>query len=215
MQDPYAGTFERREGLIHQDTTQTLQHVLQNCLPSLYRRAFRLLRNTADAEDAVQDALLAAYTHMDQFRGRSQMSTWLSAIVHNCACMQLRKRARRVHLPLEEQNAGVYELSLSERLADQRPGPEKECRQSELSRRLYHCQTQLSPTLRLAFQLRDVEGLSIRETARILRVPHGTVKAQSARAHKKLRELIRRGVRPRSPNPTAPSKHYSGARRPQ
>jgi len=204
MQDPYAETFQRRKFFVDQDPTQMLQHILPNCLPSLYRRAFRLLRNTADAEDAVQDALLAAYTHIDQFKGRSQMSTWLSAIVHNCARMQLRKRARRVHLPREEQNAEAYELSVPERIADQRPGPEEECRKSELSRRLHHCQTQLSGTLRLAFQLRDVEGLSIRETARILGVPHGTVKAQSARARKKLRELIRRGVRPRSPNPAAP-----------
>jgi len=136
MQDPYFVTFERRRLFIDQNATQTLQQVLSNCLPSLYRRAFRILHNAADAEDAVQDALLAAYTHMGQFRGRSQMSTWLSAIVHNCACMQLRKRARRVHLPLEEQNAEAYELSLSERLADQRPGPEEECRQSELSRAL-------------------------------------------------------------------------------
>jgi RNA polymerase sigma factor (sigma-70 family) len=109
MQNPYAGTFERRKLLIDQNATQTLQHVLPNCLPSLYRSAFRLLRSAADAEDAVQDAILAAYTHMDQFRGRSKMSTWLSAIVHNCARMQLRKRARRVHLPLEEQNAEAYE----------------------------------------------------------------------------------------------------------
>ena len=215
MQDPYAVTFERRRLFIDQNATQTMQQVLSNCLPSLYRRAFRILHNAADAEDAVQDALLAAYTHMGQFRGRSQMSTWLSAIVHNCACMQLRKRARRVHLPLEEQNAEGYELSLSERLADRRPGPEEECRKSELSRRLYHCQSQLSPTLRRAFQLRDVEGLSIQETARILGVPYGTVKAQSARARKKLRELIRRGVRPRSPNLTAPSTHYPGPRRPR
>jgi RNA polymerase sigma-70 factor (ECF subfamily) len=143
------------------------------------------------------------------------MSTWLSAIVHNCARMQLRERARRVHLTREEQNAVAYELSVSERLADQWPGPEEECRQSELSRRLYHCQTQLSPTLHLPFQLREVEGLSIRETARILGVPHGTVKTQSARARKKLRELIRRGVRPRSPYPSALSTQYSGARRPQ
>jgi len=215
MQDPYAVTFERRRLFIDQNATQTMQQVLSNCLPLLYRRAFRILHNAADAEDAVQDAFLAAYTHMDQFRGRSQMSTWLSAIVHNCACMQLRKRARRVHLPLEEQNADAYELSLSERLADRRPGPEKECRKSELSRRLYHCQSQLSPTLRRAFQLRDVEGLSIQETARILGVPYGTVKAQSARARKKLRELIRRGVRPRSPNLTALSTHYPGPRRPR
>jgi RNA polymerase sigma-70 factor (ECF subfamily) len=205
MQDPYAETFQRRKLFVDQDPTQTLQHILPNCLPSLYRRAFRLLRNAADAEDAVQDALLAAYTHIDQFKGGSQMSAWLSAIVHYCARMKLRKRARRVHLPLEEQNAEAYELSVSERIADQRPGPEEECPQSELSRRLYHCQTQLSPTLRLAFQLRDVEGLSILETARILGVQDGTVKAQSARARKKLRELIRRGVRPRSQKPTAPS----------
>ena len=125
---------------------------------------------------------------------------------------QLRTRARRVHLPLEEQNAS--EPSVSERIADQRPGPEEECRQSELSRRLYHCQTRLSRTLRLAFQLRDVEGLSIRETARILRVPHGRVKAQSTRARKKLRELIRRGfVRDL---PIRPHRLlYSGAWRPQ
>jgi RNA polymerase sigma-70 factor, ECF subfamily len=212
MQNPYARIFASRESFTDQNAIQTLQNVLPNCLPSLYRRAFRLLRNAADAEDAVQDALLAAYTHMDQFRGRSQISTWLSAIVHNCAGMQLRKRARRVHLPLEEQDVEGYGLSLSQRLADRRPEPEEECRQSELSRRLYHCQTQLSPTLRLAFQLRDVEGLSIRETAQILGVPYGTVKAQSARARKKLRELIRRGVRPRSRNPTAPSTQHSGAR---
>ena len=104
MQDPYAVTFEPRRLFIDQHATQTLQQVLSACLPSLYRRAFRLLHNAADAEDAVQDALLAAYTHMEQFRGRSQMSTWLSAIVHNCARMQLRKRARRVHLALVEQN---------------------------------------------------------------------------------------------------------------
>jgi len=212
MQNSFGGTFKRSEIFIDQNATQTLQHVLPNCLPSLYRRAFRLLSNAADAEDAVQDALLAACTHMDQFRGRSQISTWLSAIVHNCAGMQLRKRARRVHLPLEEQKVEGYRLSLSERLPDRRPGPEEECRQSELSRRLYHCQSQLSPTLRLAFQLRDVEGLSIRETAQVLGVPYGTVKAQSARARKKLRELIRRGVRPRSRNPTAPSTQHSGAR---
>lgn len=126
MQNSCAGTFQRREIFVDRDATQTLQHVLSNCLPSLYRRAFRLLRNAADAEDAVQDALLAAYTHMDQFRGRSQMSTWLSAIVHNCARMQLRKRARRLHLPLEEQHAEAYELTVSQRLADQRPGPEGE-----------------------------------------------------------------------------------------
>src|SRR5437879_7129715 len=73
---------------------------------------------------------------------------------------------------------GDRKVSVSERLADHRPNPEDEYRKSELSTRLTHLHSQLSPTLRGTFQLRDVDGLSIRETAKILGVPTGTVKAQ-------------------------------------
>ena len=64
--------------------------VLSHCLPSLYRYAYRLLGNQADAEDAVQDALVAAFEHLNQFRGDAQLSTWLTTIVINCARMHLR-----------------------------------------------------------------------------------------------------------------------------
>jgi predicted RNA polymerase sigma factor len=87
---------------------------------------------------------------------------------------------------------------VSERLADHRPNPEDEYRKSELSTRLTHLHSQLSPILRRTFLLRDVDGLSIRETVRILGVPTGTVKAQSVRARKRLKELMRRTFRPRS-----------------
>src|SRR4029077_8867329 len=73
-----------------------------------------------------------------------------------------------------------------------------EYRESELSTRLTHLHRQLSPTLRRTFLLRDVDGLSIRQAARILGVPTGTVKAQSARARKKLKELMRHALRPQS-----------------
>jgi predicted RNA polymerase sigma factor len=82
------------------------------------------------------------------------------------------------------------------RLADHRPNPEDEYRESELCTRLTHLHSQLSPTLRRTFLLRDVDGLSIRETARILGVPTGTVKTQSARARKRLKELMRQAFRP-------------------
>jgi len=65
-------------------------------LPSFYRCALRLLGNRADAEDAVQEALLAAHKHLHQFRGQSRMSTWLTTIVCNCARMQLRKQPRQI-----------------------------------------------------------------------------------------------------------------------
>jgi len=175
---------------------QQLEQILASGLPSLYRRAYRILGNAADAEDAVQDALLAAYTHLDQFRGQAQISTWLTTIVLNCARLQLRRQLRQVSL--DECTADLQPVSVSERLADHRPNPEDECRESELSARLTHLHSYLSPTLRRTFQLRDVDGLSIRETARILGVPTGTVKAQSARARKRLKELMWRTLRPRS-----------------
>jgi RNA polymerase sigma-70 factor, ECF subfamily len=177
-------------------------HILSGGLPSLYRGAYRLLGNTADAEDAVQDALLAAYTHLDQFKGQSKMSTWLGAIVHNSARMQLRRRLRHVHISLDEPTGEAEEHYASQQLRDRRPSPEDECRNGELSRCLTHFQSKLSPSLRKTFQLRDIDGLSIREAARILGVPLGTVKAQSARARKKLRQLMRRTLRSQAGNLT-------------
>jgi RNA polymerase sigma-70 factor (ECF subfamily) len=176
----------------HQSAARKLQDVLLLRLPSFYRCAFRVLGNAADAEDAVQEALLAAYKHMNQFRGQSQISTWLTTIVRNSALMQLRRRPRQIHFPLDEQVGEEQPRSLCEGLADERPSPEDEFRNSELTARLRECTALLSPTLRRTFQLRVVDGLSILETARILGVPHGTVKARLARA----RAQIARHMRP-------------------
>ena len=164
--------------------TRELQKVLSLSLPSFYRCALRLLGNRADAEDAVQEALLAAYKHLHQFRGQSQMSTWLTTIVCNCARMQLRKGPRQIHTSLDEQVGEEQRYFISERLADPRPSPEDEFRNSELTARLRKCTALLSPTLRRTFQLRVVDGLSILETAQVLGVPRGTVKAQLARARR-------------------------------
>jgi RNA polymerase sigma-70 factor, ECF subfamily len=175
-----------------------LEKILSSGLPTLYRRAYRLLGNSADAEDAVQDALLAAYTHLDQFKGQSQLGTWLTSIVLNCARLQLRRRQRHVNVPLDESIGETETRSVEERLVDHRPSPEDQCSDAELSRRLTHFHSQLSPTLRKTFQLRDIDGRSIRETAQILGVPSGTVKARSARARKKIKEFMRYALKPRS-----------------
>jgi len=198
MPDTYEVPDEREAVGGEAGAVQQLNQILANGLPPLYRRAYRIVGNTADAEDAVQDALLAAYTHLDQFRGQAQISTWLTAILVNCSRLQLRRRQRHVHVSLQESAAELESVSLSERLADHRPTPEREFMESELKTRLSHLHKQLSPTLRRTFQLRDIEGRSIRETARILGVPTGTVKAQSARARKRLEEFTRRTLRLRS-----------------
>jgi len=200
MQKPNANvrSDEHLEIPSRERTNQAFEEILSSALPSFYKRAYRVLGNAADAEDAVQDALLAAYTHLDQFKGQSQISSWLTSIVLNCARMQLRRRPRYAHIPLDQPIREIQTLSLSDRLADHRPDPEDECRDSELSAYLTNLHSHLSPILRRTFELRDVKGLSIRETARILGVPSGTVKAQSARARKKLRDLMRQALRPRS-----------------
>ena len=184
-----------------QSAARELQRVLSLYLPSFHRCALRVLGNRDDAEDAVQEALLAAYKHLHQFRGQSQISTWLTTIVRNCALMQLRKRPRQIHFPLHEEFGEEQPRFLWEGLPDERPSPEDEFRNSELAARLRKCVALLSPTLRRTFQLRVVDGLSIVETARILRVPRGTVKAQLARARTKIARHMRPVLAPKSRTP--------------
>jgi RNA polymerase sigma-70 factor (ECF subfamily) len=164
---------------------------------SFFRSAYRFLGNAADADDAVQEALLSAFSHIDQFRGEAQVSTWLTAIVSNSARMQLRRRTRHIHLSLDEPVGEEEECSMADQLADCRPSPEDECLDSELRARLRDLVTQLSPSLRRTFELRDLEGLSTNETAQILGVADGTVKAQLARARAKLRRLMQRTLDPK------------------
>jgi len=165
--------------------------VISSGLPALYRRAYRLLGNKDDAEDVVQDALLAAFKHLKQFRGDAQLSTWLTAIVVNCARMHLRRRSRYTHISLDSRIGEEQDYLLSDTLVDQRPNPEDECHHAALNARLMRSAARLSPILRKTFHLRFVDHLSIRETARILGVPTGTVKAHTARARAKLRSSMR------------------------
>jgi len=178
-----------------------LQRVLSLSSPSFYRCALRLLGNRYDAEDAVQEALLAAHKHLHQFRGQAQLATWLTTIVRNCALMQLRKRPRQIHISLNEQIGEQQRYFISERLADTRPSPEDECRNSELTAHLRKCTALLSPRLRRTFQLRIVDGLSILETAQVLGVRQGTVKAQLARARAKIARHMQRALEPPSRRP--------------
>jgi RNA polymerase sigma factor (sigma-70 family) len=199
----YIGSEQDIDNPAPEKETREPQDVFSCYLPLLYRTAYRYLGNAADAEDAVQDALLSAYKHLDQFRGQAQMSTWLVAIVSNCARMQLRRRPRQIHVSLNEQFGNEQGYTVSEQLADCAPNPEEEYRKAELRERLMQFAEELSPTLRKAFQLRDLDDLTTSEVAQILGVADGTVKSQVARARTKLARLVRRGLdaEPRSSLP--------------
>src|SRR6266403_1319987 len=178
----------------YQSNVQELTDVIKQHSARFRRIALGHLSNVADAEDAVQDALLSALTHVHQFRGQAKMSTWLTTIVINSARMKLRRRLTSVQLALDETD-GQQDLSLENTVSDTRPGPEETYRKREIAETLAQATSRLSPTLRTTFQMRDVDGLSIRETADLLGVPTGTVKARLARARVRLREVMGDSIR--------------------
>lgn len=184
-----------------ENEAQELTAVFSRCRSSFHRIAFRFLGNAADAEDAVQDALLSAHQHRGQFRGEAELPTWVTAIVVNSARMQLRRRSRVLHLSWN-QEPGEAETSLLNLLTDPRPNPEQEYRASELTDRMADLVALLSPPLRQAIQLREFEGLAIREIAGMLGLPQGTIKARLSRARTKLRGLVRRTIGRRRAAPT-------------
>jgi RNA polymerase sigma-70 factor, ECF subfamily len=178
---------------IDQKYMQELSNIMLRRLLYFRGIAFRRLGNVADAEDAVQDAFLSAYTHLGQFKGQARMSTWLTMIVINSTRMKLRSRPRSLHISLDSKKRQNDEHLLSETLSDFRPTPEEACRREELIERLTQLSTRLSPSMRRTFQLHAVEGLSIRETARLLGVTDGAVKARVSRARSRLRRLASGG----------------------
>jgi RNA polymerase sigma-70 factor (ECF subfamily) len=189
--ESYTGSEQHVETRLREKENREMQDVLSRHLPSFYRRAYRYLGNAADAEDAVQDALLSACRHLDKFKGQAKMSTWLTTIVINSALTQLRRRPRQIHTSLDERLGEDQKYCVSERLADCRPSPEDECVGSNLHGRFMQLVAELSPSLRKAYQLCALDELTTSEAAHILGVADVTVKAQVSRARAELRRLMR------------------------
>lgn len=180
---------QNRSDATHARVREEMTTLIAERLPYFHRVALRRLKNEADAEDAVQDALLSAWKHLDKFKGDAQLSTWLTVIVTNSALMVLRRRPRAQHLPIEgfEHEADVPRFS--EILADESPDPETQVRRRELSHRLERLSAHLSPRLMEIIQMRSGRGLSIRETGDVLGLTDSAVKTRAARARQELRRL--------------------------
>jgi RNA polymerase sigma-70 factor (ECF subfamily) len=161
------------------------EKVVQHGLPQFRRAAMRWLRNSEDAEDAVQDAMLSAFKHIAAFDGRARLSTWVMAIVINAVRMQMRRRPRGHFVSLDQvPEEGQY--AISEVIADPSPTPEQTAVYSEFRDLAAKLASSLSTSQRAALRLHQRDGLSIREAAETLGVPEGTLKAQLARGRAKL-----------------------------
>ena len=169
-------------GAVRQVTTANNQR--------LFRAAWSILKDRAQAEDAVQSAYLNAFAAISGFDGRSSLSTWLTRIVINEALgVQRKARRRRAHLD----KAGVLAMDdYRDKLmrGSQPAAPDSELAREQLRRLLEKAIAGLPDAFRTVFVLREIEALSVEETAEALGLPANTVKTRLLRARRKLREAL-------------------------
>jgi RNA polymerase sigma-70 factor (ECF subfamily) len=173
---------------------QAVETLFRRYQRPLFQTALRVLGNTEDAEDALQDGLLSAYRNLKRFEGRSQFSTWLTRIVINAALMRRRSAKARPAVSLDEPPR-EDELPATERFADDGLTPEQVFANTEIREMLSENLDQLSPLLRTAFVLREVQGYSTGEAAKKLGVTENTLKARLWRARHQLAERLGRRLR--------------------
>lgn len=161
----------------------------------VYSLALRMLRQEQDAEDVTQQTFLSALENLGGFRGEASFSTWLLRIATHAALKIIRKRNGLNTVSLEEATEGTNDLDAvphPEYIADWRQSPEELVHQHEIKRLLDEALGQLDEKHRLVFLLRDVEGLSVRETAEALGLSEANTKVRLLRARLQLRELLTR-----------------------
>jgi RNA polymerase sigma-70 factor (ECF subfamily) len=167
------------------------EHLVARYDGKLLRIAQHVTHNREDSEDAVQDAFLKVYQHLGEFREDAQFSTWLIRITINEALSRLRKRRTVKEVSLDNDFEGD-DVTLPREVADWAPNPEELYRASELRDILIKTLKELRPILRTVFVLRDIEGLSMDQTAEILGLTPAAAKARLWRARLDLRGLLNR-----------------------
>ena len=155
----------------------------------LFRTARAILRDDAEAEDALQEAYVQAYRSMDTFRAESKLSTWLARIVANEALMRLRKESRRAEIVPIQPAATVQDLEQITD-SDMNKAPDAAAERRQMRRMLETQIDALPETYRAVFMLRAVEELTVEETAAVLNLPAATVRTRFFRARSLLREAL-------------------------
>lgn len=155
----------------------------------IYRLAIKMVNNPQDAEDILQETFIKAYRHLKNFDGRSSLSTWLYRIATNEALMFLRRQKPDTVSVNESLDTGEGEVEPLQ-IIDWSSLPEEEMMSAEAQVYLDKAVDKLSPSLRVVFVLRDIQGLSTRETAEVLDISETAVKTRLSRARLQLREEL-------------------------
>jgi len=191
-----------------QGNPEAFAEMVSPYLPVLYRRARGLTGNAADAQDVSQEAVLKAWSRLEQFAGKQDESiddfrAWISRIAANASIDLLRQR-RDGRITSLDQHKGDSEETLGNSIASEQQDPEERCARREMGRLLAKAISQLPPDLRQACLLRDVLHYSTQEVASRLGISVVAVRLRLFRAHRRLREKLQDPLRLTVSTETAP-----------
>ena len=173
--------------------TAAFEELVNRYERKIFRLTMNITRNHEDAEDAMQDAFMKAYRHLQTFEEGSRFYTWLVRIAANEALMRLRKRRPNV-FSLDEPVQGEEEI-VPRDIQDWGPNPEQRYARSEIREILDKVIEELEPDFRVVLVLRDIEELSTEESANVLGISEAAVKSRLLRARLKLRKKLDRYFR--------------------
>ncbi len=168
---------------------RAIRKLIDSYSPRLYNVALRILRNSQDAEDALQETFITALNKLDQFDGRSAFLTWIYRIAVNTSLMALRKRRSRSKKEESFEAPGFEEIR-SRQLIDWNADPSRRAMTNEMREVMDKAIDRLPPNYRTVFVLRDLEELSTEEAAKILGISVANVKVRLMRARLFLREAL-------------------------
>ena len=190
---PPAGDAELvRRALAREEAA--VRAIMQSNNRRLFRLARGILRNNSEAEDVVQETYVRAFTHLEQFRGDSSLSTWLSRIAMNEALGRLRRQ--RPAVEWTSQPSGAPEAEIIQFPLSSADDPEKSMAQRQIQQVVEHAVDELPEAFRLVFIARVIEGMNIEETAETLGLKPETVKTRLHRARTMLRDNVERKIGP-------------------
>jgi RNA polymerase sigma-70 factor (ECF subfamily) len=172
-----------------QGNTAALEALLLRYQPHLYRFGLRMCGNPEDAGDVAQESLISMARSLREFRGDASVSSWLYTIARRFC---IKKRRRSKFAPAREEPLDAPGIDAAQRLADPAPTPEQTAANRELERALARAIDALEPAQREVLVLRDIEGLTAPEVARILDTSVDAVKSRLHRA----RMAVRRELAP-------------------
>jgi RNA polymerase sigma-70 factor (ECF subfamily) len=169
--------------------TEAFEKACQALRPRLLRIAIRITRNREDAEDAVQDALMRAYLHIEEFQGKSAFSTWLTRIVMNSALMINRRTRHARQVSIEDLNR-PGDAGSHFHIPDRSPNPEQTFVQRERTRILHRAIRKLRPRIRAVVEVAQFHDLPVKETANVLDISVSAAKGRFFHARAQLRKSL-------------------------